>query len=227
VFAQNAIGFWSASAPSYPACIDDGHHWWYDPTDLTQVTKDGSNLVSSIQTKGIVGRPLLQANDSKKPLWVEGGTIRFDGVDDFIKTASFTWNQPCFVYMTVKQITHTHLDRFINGSIGGNGIIQQISPSPRIRAVAGTASTATSDLTIDTWGIIRVLFYGANSKLQVNNNIPIIGDFGSENLSGLTIGSSSIGGNSSNIEVKDIICCDTTDVANETEIYNWLVTRKP
>ena len=218
----------SASA-SYPACLDDANHWWYDATDLATITKDGSNLVSVWAAKGgaATGKNLLQADGAKQPLWVAPGIIRFDGIDDFLKSAAFTWNQPEFIYMLVKQITWTYTDRIFDGYGNQTAAVYQGNSTPKIIAYAGGLSSENSNLFVDTWGIIRVLFNGANSKLQVNDTASITGNFGTNNAGGFTLGSRG-GGDArfSNIEVKDIVCCNTTDVANETEIYNWLVTRR-
>lgn len=228
MFAQNAIGFWSASA-SYPACLDDANHWWYDATDLTTITKDGSNLVSVWAAKGgaATGKNLLQADGAKQPLWVSPGTIRFDGVDNFLKSAAFTWNQPCFIYFLGKQITWTANDTWFDGGTDARAIIQQTPTAPTIKAYAGTISSANANLLVNTWGIVRVLFNGANSKLQVNATAAVTGDFGANNMGGFTLGNRVSVPLYSNIEVKDIICANTTDAANEAEIFNWLVTRKP
>ena len=219
----------SASA-SYPACLDDANHWWYDATDLATITKDGSNLVSVWAAKGgaATGKNLLQDDGAKQPLWVAPGTIRFDGVDDFLKSAAFTWNQPEFIYMLVKQITWTYTDRIFDGNGNQTAALYQGNSTPKIIAYAGGLSSENSNLFVDTWGIIRVLFNGANSKLQVNDTASIPGNFGTTNAGGFTLGSRGGGDvRFSNIEVKDIVCVDIDDAANETEIYNWLVTRKP
>ena len=60
------------------------------------------------------------------------------------------------------------------------------------------------------------------------DNTGITGNAGERDAGGLTVGRR---GNTNdyfgNIEVKDIICCDTTDAANEAEIYAFLLSRKP
>lgn len=217
---------------SYPTALDDANHWWYDATDLATITKDGSDLVSDWAAKGgaKTGKNLLQATGTNQPLWVTPGTIRFDGVDNFLKSAAFTWNQPEFIYMLIKQITWTSLDRLFDGNVTNGGALFQYPDTPKLRIYAGGSGIPTDgvSLTLDTWAIIRVLFNGAASKLIVDNNTPGTGDPGANNMGGFTLGARGAANSYwSNIEVKDIVCCNTTDAANETEIYNWLVTRKP
>lgn len=230
MFAQNAIGFWSASASaSYPACLDDANHWWYDATDLTTITKDGSNLVSVWAAKGgaATGKNLLQGTGTNQPLWVSPGTIRFDGIDNFLKSAAFTWDQPEFVYILVKQIAWTNYDAIFDGNTSFSFCLRQRISSPRIVLRAPNDVCGNDDLILDTWAVVRVLSNGASSKIQVNDSAATTGVCTS-NARGFTLGvRGSADGAFCNIEVKDIICCNTTDAANETEIYNWLVTRKP
>lgn len=228
MFAQNAIGFWSASA-SYPACLDDANHWWYDATDLATITKDGSNLVSDWAAKGgaATGKNLLQGTGINQPLWVSPGTIRFDGVDNFLKSAAFTWNQPCYVYILFKYTWVLNATIF-DGNLTNYFRLNQTVSSPNMSLYAGSSLNSNPDLQPNTWGIIRALANGANSKIITNDNAAVTGNAGTRNAGGLTIGRR---GNTDeyygNIEVKDIVCVDIDDAANETEIYNWLVTRKP
>jgi hypothetical protein len=219
---------------SYPVCLDDANHWWYDATDLTTITQDGSNLVSVGAAKGgaTTGKNLLQATGTKQPLWVTPGTIRFDGVDNFLKSAAFTWNQPEFIYILFKQITWTSIDRIFDGNANNGGSLYQFVSSPNLRFYAGGATALPEggepNFALNTWGIARVLFNGADSKFIIDNNTPVTGNPGTNNMGGLTLGKIGTSENYyGNFEVKDIVCVDIDDAANETEIYNWLVTRIP
>lgn len=228
MFAQNAIGFWSASASasaSYPACIDDGHHWWYDATDLTTVTKDGSDFVSLWKSKGITGSDLAQAAATRQPLWVAGGTIRFDGVDNALTVGSMIINQPWYIYMLVKALSFTDEDRYFSSFYTTSPYLKQETSDNLLRLNSGASLNNTNN-ELNVWKVIRCLGNGVNSKLGIDANV-VTGNLGTAALSGLSLAAWQGNSAYANIEVKDIICCDTTDAANETEIYNWLVTRKP
>lgn len=76
--------------------------WWKSDTG---VTKDGSNLVSSWTDQSGKGRTL--SYEGGKPLWVSGAlsgspSIRFDGVDDAMKTADFSVATPLTVFLVAK-----------------------------------------------------------------------------------------------------------------------------
>lgn len=213
---------------TYPTALDDGHHWWYDATDLTQVTKDGSNFVSEWHSKGVADRTLLQATGTKQPLWVTGGTIRFNGIDEFMKTAAFTWKQPEFIYILIKEIVWSYGQYWFDGLTADTGGIRTYPNTyPCFTICAPIFVSNNANLQQDTWGIIRVLFKGTQSSHQVDTTTKISGNAGLNNMGGFTLGARGNNTSFANIEVKDIICCDTDDAANEAEIYSWLVTRKP
>lgn len=215
---------------TYPAALDDGHHWWYDATDLTQITKDGSNLVSAWHSKGVADRTLLQATGTNQPLWVSPGTIRFDGIDNFLKTAAFTWGQPAFVYIIIKQISWANGDRIFVGNVAASLGLAQFTATPIIKQLTASGATGadSNELSIGAWGIVRLLYNGANSKIQVNDGAVDTGNSYLSVFGGYTVGRRGDANDCySNIEVKDIICCDTTDAANEAEIYAFLLSRKP
>lgn len=213
-----------------PLILDDANHWWYDATDLATITKDGSNYVSVWAAKGgaATGKNLLQGSGTNQPLWVSPGTIRFDGTDNFLKALAFTWNQPTFVYILFKQITWTSLDTVFDGNNTSLNRLYQYLATPNLAIRASTVLSGDPDLELNTWGIIRTLTNGVNSKIQLNNNTAVTGDAGTAVAAGFTLGArGAADGAYSNIEVKYIVCVNIDDAANEIEIYNWLVTRVP
>jgi len=222
------IGEGEEVSAGYPAILDDGHHWWYDPTDLDTITKDGSDFVSAWNSKLIADRNLLQAAGNRQPLWKTPGTILFDGTHDYMK-ATFDWEQPEMIYITFKQIAWSLYDVILDGDTYNGGCLQQRTTTPNLMINAGVSSVEYINLPLDTWGIIRILLYGVDSKLQVNTETPITGNFGTNNMGAFTLAKpGTINGYYSNIEVADIICADIADTEeNETAIYDFLVSRLP
>lgn len=201
--------------------------WWL-ASDLSTITKDGSNYVSAWNSK-IGTNHLLQASGTNQPLWSADG-ILFDGVDNFLRAAPFTWNQPEFIIMVVKQVTWTSTDMFFNGENANGGDIIQYIASPGLRAYAGgayIASVDNSNLALDTWGIIRVLFNGVSSKFQINETIAQTGNGGVQNMAGFILGA---GANASlrwsNIKVQEIIGLNIAPSSDyETSLYNVVKRR--
>jgi len=207
--------------------ISDGNTVaWYLADDLTTITKDGSDLVSQWSDKLASGHDLLQATGTNQPLWVAPGTVRFDGVDDVMKTAAFTYEQPESIYMIINFITLTADDYAMDGNTTITGTIYESAVN--IYAYAGTLSTGIPTTT-GVYHIVRIVFNGANSKIQLDNNAAVTGNFGAANMGGFNLGSR-IGTpkNYANIEVKEIILRNVVDsVENEDAIYNYLVSRMP
>ena len=218
----------SRGVPGAPSVISDGSTVaWYDSSDLTTVTKDGANLVSVWADKLGSGRNLLQAGaDAIKPVWSADG-ILFDGVDNFMKTAAFTYAQPVMIYIVFKQVTWTNNEYIFDGNLVSSCILRQIGTTPDMALYAGAAANVNSNLAVDTWGIVRVLFSGAASKLIVNETTPVTGNPGTQAMGGFTLASRGDGaGLYPNIQVKEIILRKIADSAgDEVDIYNYLKTK--
>jgi hypothetical protein len=152
--------------------------------------------------------------------------VLWDGIDDFMD-ATFVYAQPEFIYMVMRQVTWTNGMYMVDGGAIATGIIQQEGTTPQIRVYAGSASSNSADLAVNTWGILRVLFNGASSKLIVDGNTPIAGDFGALDMGGITIGASGGGAaNWANIEVKEVVARNIADTApNEAIIYDYLKSK--
>jgi hypothetical protein len=200
---------------------------WYDSSDLTTITKDGSDFVSRWADKLGSGRDLLQATGSKQPKWYVTDGVLFDGVDDFMKTAAFTWNQPETLYLVINQKAGFNSRYAFDGFTINKGILSTLQGQPIINIYAGSWSSPNSNLAINTFGIVRILFYGGTSKLVVNNTTPIVGNTGLNNMGGFTLGSAGNGTTYfANIQVKEVILRNVADNADdEKAIYNMLALK--
>ncbi len=197
-------------------------------SDTANITKDGSNFVSSHKGK-LHGVDLVQANGSYQPLWVNPDYIQLDGIDDFLKSAAFTWNQPEFLILVIKQITWTNGDRIFDGNSTNGGALMQNDSTPELGLyMSGAASVAqNNNLAVGDWGIVRVLFNGASSKIQINLTAATTGNPGANNLGGLTLGCQGSGALQwSNFAYKEIIGLSVAPSADyETSLYNVVKRR--
>jgi hypothetical protein len=199
--------------------LGDGNTFgWYDPSDLTTITKDGSNLVSQINDK-VAGVNNLVATGTQRPTWSSPGVMTLDGIANMMQKIA-TLNQPETIYMVVKQITWENGTGYIcDGGSPDSVVIYQVGTSPQLKAYAGTLSTVNSDLALDTWGIIRFVVNGASSKFQINESTAISWNAGAKNAGGFTLGAKCSNILWGNIAVKDIII---RKVAEEVAIFNYL-----
>ena len=95
---------------------------------------------------------------------------------------------------------------------------------PQITSYAGVPSAADGNWVLNTFMIIRCLFNGINSILQVALNAAWNGDNGANNMNGLTLAAQGTGAAGfSNIQVKEIIIRRSADnAAVQQQIYDYL-----
>lgn len=201
---------------------------WYIADDLTTITKDASDFVSVWKDKLESGRDLLQAIGTNQPKWFLNDGILFDGIDNFMKAVAFAFVQPEMIYIVFKQITWIENRYIFDGNVGASGVLRQRfgGSSPELVVSSGLQSGISTDLAEDTYGIAKILFNGVNSSFQINENSAIVGDFGTNNMGGFTVGATATPTNFSNIQVQEIILRNVTDTAqDEQDIYDYLAAK--
>lgn len=218
----NAVALGFTRGGGTPPILWDGNSVaWFDMAK--NITKDGSNRISEWGDYSESGHPLLQAGaDSIKPVLTADGVL-FDGVDDYLKCASFTLNQPEFIYIVFRQLSWTRYEQIFDGNGNSTGYLMQDAATPDLKISAGTQSGVISP-TLNTFVIVRALFNGASSKLILNDGTPVTGNFGAANMMGFTLGvKGSASSGFSHCEVKEAIIRKIADTApNEAAIYNYL-----
>ena len=213
----------AASATTYLAELFDGNTVaWYKFDNLSKVTTDLFQRVANLKDLSGNNNDLPVLNTTSEPQLQEDG-ILFEGVGSSMRQA-FTFAQPEFIYMIIKQVEWQNNRYFCNGvdSSTHYGAVYMSTSTPQIGAYAGSASGRSSDLAVGSWGVVRCLFNGANSKLIVNNNAAITGNFGSNNMNGFCLGAAGTG-SFSKFMVKEVILRKSTN--GEAAIYNYLASR--
>lgn len=199
-----------------------------DFTEEATISKVGA-LVSKVDDKSGSLNHFLQAGaDNIKPTWDAEGLL-CDGVRQFIKTAPFAYSNPQeFVFLVFKQVTWTLGDYIMDGDADNSMLLRQRTATPGFAPYAGNYLTVSNDLAVNTWGIVRILYNEASSKLIVDNNAPITGDVGVGDAGGITLGSvaSGIAANCSNIKIKGGVWLKIIPTAvDEVIIYNFLASK--
>lgn len=151
------------------------------------------------------------------------GSVTFDGVNQYGKTAAFTLNQPCTYYIVFKQITWTLSDNVVSG-VGANCSIYQGATTPALTLYAGAGAAENTNLAVGSFGIAAAVFNGAGSVLQVNNTTATTGNTSTQNPGGLTLGADNSGAaNYSNVQVKELIAfASAHSAAERSRVINWL-----
>ena len=132
----------------------------------------------------------------------------FDGVNDYLKAASFPLVQPTSVFMGVKQVTHTDGDRIFDGDLINYGAVFSSAPSPNISIYAGESIAAVNTgLSLGSFKVASLIFNGATSSTQVGLAAKVAGNSGTRAMGGFTLAAA--GGAPatlfSNIETSDIL----------------------
>lgn len=156
--------------------------------------------------------------------------LLFDGVNDRGATSNFGLAQPTTIYIVLKQVTWT-LNDYIIGSTNGTtrGILKQTDTSPELKATADASAILYSDsilVPLDTYSVVSIVFNGASSLMQYNQETAVTGDFGSEDMGGLILADRSSTGLYGNVEIAYIIVRKISDDADtRLQFQDWLIER--
>lgn len=208
----------------YPSILTDGNSFGLYLTsifDLATITKNGSDIASGWNDKLGSGNDFVTGSC----LWsaIEGMT--FNGINQYLKTAAKVLNQPLSIYMKFKQKSWTSADCIMDGiSVASAPYMIQTSSSPQIKIFCGTAYSGARSLTLNTWGIVRIFLDGINSKWTIDAVAFNTGNYGANNMGGVTIGSNGSGvGSFSDINIKGIAIRKIWDAAgDQTDIFNYI-----
>jgi hypothetical protein len=215
--------FSTVAGSSTPAFLtSDGHTvGWYIYDDVDSITQDGSHNVSEWADYLDSGNDLIGSGVGTMPVWTSDGVDFSVYPNDFL-TASFTLIQPTEIYLVFKNIEWSSSWYIFDGYTADSGSLYEDGTTPQIIAYAGTGSSSISP-TLGTWCIVRVVFNGASSKLQLNNNAAVTGNWGAANMGGIRLGGYSGGGYCSSIIVKELIIRNVADSSSdEAEIITYL-----
>jgi hypothetical protein len=154
------------------------------------------------------GRHLLQGTDAARPAKNADGSVLFNGTTHFLKTNAFGYNQPNTIYLLFRQISWTLNDYVWDGNILNSMRVLQNAVTPNLAYDTGGAGLIqmANGPTIGSYGVLAVVYNGATSSGQVNQNAAATGNAGATNGGGFALGVR--GDNAagfSNIEVKEVI----------------------
>lgn len=199
----------------------------------TSFTESSSNAATvTINTSGATGarisgaRDLYQGTAANQPILTiaaAGNYLTFDGSNDYLKAAAFALAQPETVYFVGSQVTWLINESWFDGGTTGARYMNmyQSVTTPTISLNAGTAGAVTAAPAVGTNVIITAKYQSATSSLRVNRGAASVGDAGTRDANGFTIGSNSDATGLANITAQEVLVYSTA----QDENYQYRVTR--
>lgn len=160
-------------------------------------TESSSNAATvTINTNGDTGarisgaRDLVQLTQANQPIFstgVDGRNIAtFDGSNDYMRSAPFSFSQPESIYFVGSQVTWNSRSILDGGSATTGRLFQSVG-TPALYLSAGVTLGAISPA-LQTPTIIRLVINSASSSIAMNTGTAITGNAGSAAMNGFTLG---------------------------------------
>ena len=213
------IGFQTSKTLPNPI-LDGNTLFWYDSTDLSTITKDGSNYISRWKDKLLSGRDLIQSTGANQPLWTATG-VNFDGINDYL-AVMFSDIQPKSFYI-VLQSNAWNDNKGIIKSVNTVDVLYFLTGNNVVMYTSGVLNiTRPND---NNFFILRCILNGASSRGTINADTQT-GNLAAHTSTGWYIGCQSPSSSFANMKVKEIINRTGADsTGSENYIYNYLKTK--
>lgn len=211
----------------YPAIFSDGNTTrWFDFTDVSTITKDGSNNISRVNHKLDNTKYIQPWNGA--PAWSTDNGATFDGTNDGLRTTTNLAITGSFtVYLVMKVNTQTynkHVLCFDESYI--TGIKYGATPDSVFLEDLST-SADKAGLGTSVFRIVRLRIDGVNSFIQINKLIASTGNWASYGISWLNIGSGPVNASTfAACSVRELIVRKVADSDDNMEnIYAFLKSK--
>jgi len=205
-----------------PSILSDGNTFaWYDSSDLTTITKDGSNLVSEWRDKLGSGNDLLSSGGSR-PTWsANDGIIHRDHI---MSTGAKTLDLPVVIYMVYELPYYTDLAGIFDG-VYYAGVMTVLGFMGSWFLFPGGFGTPY----IETYGVTKAAIHWnqyQNVYSYVNDGWVYHGAITGNNPGGFRTGFGSPWGQYGHVDFKEIIIRKITDSEEDRQaIYNHLANK--
>ena len=189
----------SGSLTSFNKDTVSGLLGWYDASDVSTITKDGGNNVTTWNDKSATNKSLVNTL-AGKPVYttnVQNGLpgIYFSGSTTGISSNAFSIASPMTMFLVVRPTGwSTGTTQNITSMPGGVMEAQKTNGATSLLLYNGATLTGGS-LVNNTPYIITMIGNGGSSSIQINNNTPTTGTAGSATASYVLLGYHNSSGN--------------------------------
>lgn len=200
--------------------VSNSQHVW-TTSSRTTIAGNG-DVIGSLD--GLKNGNNLTAATTARPTRTYGSGAwyaLFDGSANYL-SATFTMNQPCTRISAIRQVTWTSADHIYDGTSTNTGALIQYSATPTLALYTGGVQVTTTDLAVDTDGVVVEQMNGASSQIAINTGSFSTGNSGSGNPGGLTVGALS-GGGSQHANMRFYGGIIINRLLNTTERYRAIV----
>lgn len=218
-----------------PPCVSDLYAW-FDASDVTSITKDGSNRVSQWNNKeGTAARNLVQSTGGTQPLWVAADRNGKDVIDFSSSRLMATSSalpaipQPITAFMvTVMALNdgspHTCLDAY---GTSNRIIFLGVSDPTGILMMASSAVNLTGPGSgYGAWQYVTTVANTTSSEMRVGGVQQLSGTIGNDSYAGIVVGSNRVSPSVSvwwEQKIAEVIIYDRLLTSAEiTEVENYL-----
>lgn len=196
----------------------DSCYAWFQAGDFTT---QGDTVVTN-WNDDTNNRDMSQATSADMPHY-SGDIISVEATNENLSTGLlYNLPQPYYIYGIIRQDSYSSVTTIMEGSIG-NMTLNQNGTSPQLAAYGTSYVLQNTNMSMDTWCVVRFFVNGASSSLQINETAASTGDMGTAVPSGWRIGDG--GDDGSECSFYELIIMHTD--YNEDSIYNYLSTNLP
>jgi hypothetical protein len=187
---------------------------------LLGITKNGSNQISKWADAlgGSDDYALFNgAADATKPV-SEANYVSFNGSQTIGGVGGVPAVSPLSFYIVMNQVSWNS-GRIFDGTTANQGTLFQYDSSPKLSLYEGAHIITSGALVpLNEFMIVRVVFDGASSSIQINNLSAVTGTLNAVNMTNVKLSSGTMV-----MQIKDFIIRTVNDnPSNSLAIYNYL-----
>lgn len=224
------VGALTAGAATFSPTSIPGLQLWFDASQITGKV-DGDVMPSWSDLSGNA-RDAAQATAAKQPLYktaIQNGkpVVRFDGVDDFMQTAStFTINQPNTIIMAAFNRAPTATLKMIqDGAVSGARQTLR-RQSTQYSMYAGGVYVTQPGTSVPAWDVLTMVMNGASSALYSGGVSILTGNPGTGGLQGVTLAANYVGTEAGNHDIAEYLSYNSAlSTADRQAVERYLGTK--